>query len=268
MNNKHFVINPSKAKISKKDIADIEFRHQSELKKQAELVEKLSAEKIKQKVGLKHTHGRVIISVDMESKNSHTFQNGQKIFIGRQFNNFNRRETHPVNAFVIDAENIPAGSEILIHPNSTQDSYKIFNFDDELSDVRYYSIPEQECYLWKDGENWMPLKGYATGLRVFVPYKGIIDGIPNDLIKNVLYITSGEFKGKVVQTLKSCDYEIIFMGAKGVEERVIRCRHFEDEWNEREEIVGVDEYLTEQVNKGELLIGISEDKSKTLIPCQ
>jgi hypothetical protein len=58
------------------------------------------------------------------------------------------------------------------------------------------------------------------------------------------------------------------MGAKGVEERVIRCRHFEDEWNEREEIVGVDEYLTEQVNKGELLIGISEDKSKTLIPCQ
>jgi hypothetical protein len=110
----------------------------------------------------------------------------------------------------------------------------------------------------------MPLKGFATGLRVFIPYKGVIEGIPNEQIKNVLYITSGEFKGKVVHTLKACDYEIIFIGTKGVEERIIRCRHFEDECNEREEIVCVDQYLTDKVNKAELLIGISENKSQTL----
>ena len=264
MNNKHFVINPKKANISKEDIADIELRKQAELKKQAESVEKINEERIKAKVGLKHTYGRVIIAVNLESKNSHTFQNGQKIYIGRQFNNLNRRETHPVNAIVVDAENIPAGSEILIHPNSTQDSYKIYNFDDELSDIRYYSVPESECYLWKKYGDWKPLKGYATALRVFIPYNGVIEGIPNEQIKNVLYITSGEFNGKVVRTLKSCDYEIIFMGEKGVEERRIRCRHYEDEYNEREEIVGVDESLTEKVINGELLIGISEDKSKTL----
>ena len=264
MNNKHFIITPTQSKVRKKDIEDIEKRSQAEFKKQAESVEKINAKKVREKVNLKHTHGRVIISVDMEGKNSHTFQNGQKIYIGRQFDNFNRRETHPVNAFVVSADGVPAGAEILIHPNATQDSYKIFNFDDELSDVRYFSVPENECYLWRDGENWMPLKGFATGLRVFIPYKGVIEGIPNEQIKNVLYITSGEFKGKVVHTLKSCDYEIIFIGTKGVEERIIRCRHFEDECNEREEIVCMDQHLTDRVNKAELLIGISENKSQTL----
>jgi hypothetical protein len=264
MNNKHFIITPEKAKVRKEDIEDIERRSQAEFKKQADLVEQINAKKVREKVNLKHTHGRVIISVDMEGKNSHTFQSGQKIYIGRQFDNFNKRETHPVNAFVIDADGIPEGAEILIHPNATQDSYKIFNFDDELSDVRYFSVPENECYLWRDGEKWKPLKGFATGLRVFIPYKGIIEGIPNEQVKNVLYITSGEFEGKVVHTLKACDYEIIFIGTKGVEERIIRCRHFENEWNEREEIICVDESLTKKVNKNELLIGISENKSNSL----
>lgn len=265
MNKKHFVFIEDK-QLTKREIAEIEKTKQRKLKKHAEKIAQLNAEKITEIPKIKHTNGRVIISINLEAKNSHTFSNGQKIYIGRQFNNLNRRETEPVNAFVISAENIPAGVEILIHPNAIQDSHKIFNFNDDISDVKYYSVPENLCYIWKseDGE-WQPLKNFATGLRVFEEYTGPIIGVDHKKIDNVLYITSGEYKDKVVHTLKACDYEIIFMGANGVEERVIRCRHFENEINEREEIVGVDEYLTKKVEKRELMVGISSSDAKYII---
>jgi hypothetical protein len=80
-----------------------------------------------------------------------------------------------------------------------------------------------------------------------------------------LYITSGNLTGKVVHTLKACDYEIIYMGTKGFEERIIRCRHFEDEINEREEIIAIDRELTKRVSRGDLLIGISSFDAKSII---
>ena len=64
---------------------------------------------------LKAVDGKVIISVDLEGKNSHTFSDGTKIRLERQYNNLNRRETHPVNAIVIDGEGVKSGSQILIH---------------------------------------------------------------------------------------------------------------------------------------------------------
>ena len=214
---------------------------------------------------LKAVEGKVIISVDLEGKNSHTFSDGTKIRLERQYNNLNRRETHPVNAIVIDGEGVKAGSQILIHPNMTHDTNKIFNYgqlsgDIEGSDVKYFSIPVEQCYAWLDEEDnntWKPLKNFEFALRVYKPYVGLIDGIEPTLVKDVLYVTTGEFKGLVVHTLKACDYEIIFQGIHGREERLIRFRHFPDQEHEREEIIAVDYHLTEKVNKGELVVGIS-----------
>ena len=214
---------------------------------------------------LKAVDGKVIISVDLEGKNSHTFSDGTKIRLERQYNNLNRRETHPVNAIVIDGEGVKAGSQILIHPNMTHDTNKIFNYgqlsgDIEGSDVKYFSIPVEQCYAWLDEEDnntWKPLKNFEFALRVYKPYVGLIDGIEPTLVKDVLYVTTGEFKGLVVHTLKACDYEIIFQGIQGREERLIRFRHFPDQEHEREEIIAVDYHLTEKVNKGELVVGIS-----------
>ena len=214
---------------------------------------------------LKAVDGKVIISVDLEGKNSHTFSDGTKIRLERQYNNLNRRETHPVNAIVIDGEGVKAGSQILIHPNMTHDTNKIFNYgqlsgDIEGSDVKYFSIPVEQCYAWLDEEDnntWKPLKNFEFALRVYKPYVGLIDGIEPTLVKDVLYVTTGEFKGLVVHTLKACDYEIIFQGIHGREERLIRFRHFPDQEHEREEIIAVDYHLTEKVNKGELVVGIS-----------
>lgn len=213
---------------------------------------------------LKAPKGRVICRVDMEKKNQHSFTDGTTIYIGRKYNNLNRRETEPVNCEVIDGEGIPEGAEILVHHNALHDTYKIFDYEklsgeSAASDIKYFSIEENRCYLWREkGGQWQPLKGFATALRIFKPYKGVLEGIPPTLIKNVLLITSGELSGKVCHTLIATDYEIIFQGDDNREARVIRCRHYEgEELQEREELTGVDEEMTRLVHSGELLVGLS-----------
>lgn len=212
--------------------------------------------------------GRIIISVDHESKNTHTFQSGLKIRLERNWNNLNRRETEPVNAIVIAGEDIAPGSEILIHPNVTHDTNKIFNYKKlsglvEGSDVKHYSIPSDKCYAWYDADEkvWKPMKNFHFALRVYKPYDGPIIGIEPELIPDVLYVTTGKLKGQVVHTLKACDYEIIFQGKNDQEERLIRFRHFPDEDNDREEVIAVSKYLTNLVDNGELLIGMTSSSA-------
>lgn len=219
---------------------------------------------------MKTVAGRVIVSCDMQGKNSHQFKDGTKIFLGRQYNNLNRRETEPINCFVIDAENIPIGAEVLVHHNSLHDVNKIFNYKplggESIRDtVEYFSLLERECYLWRiDNGPWHPSKGYATGLRVFIPYEGEIVGIEHKKVKNHLYITSGEYAGQVCQTVKAADYEMIFQGDDGREKRVIRCRHFEDEYHEREEIIAINHELTNLVREGKYFIGLNVSDAKPL----
>lgn len=218
---------------------------------------------------MKAVEGKVIISVDHESKNSYTFEGGLKIRLERNWNNLNKRETHPVNAIVIDGDGLKEGSEILIHPNMTHDSYKINNYaslsgEIEGSDIKYYSVPVEQCYAWFD-EEWKPLKGFDFALRVFRPYDGLLDGIEPKVMPDILYATTGEFKGKIVHTLKSCDYEIIFQGRQGREESIIRFRHFPGEDHEREEVIAVREDLTQLLNKGKLLVGLTPISAKTIV---
>lgn len=213
---------------------------------------------------------RVIVEVDLESKNSHTFADGTKIRLERQYDNFNMRYVKPVNAKVINAKNIPEGSDVLIHHNATHDTHKIFNYQpptkEASSNVQYFSIPEQECFFWKDpGTNkWNPLSNFVTALRIYKPYLGALHGIEPVLLKNKLYITSGELTGNVCDVVKAADYEVIFQGDDGVEEHLIRIRHFEDEYNDREEIITIDHITTNEVKAGNLLIGISASDAKKI----
>lgn len=218
---------------------------------------------------MKSVEGKVIVSVDHEKKNSYTFENGLTIRMERDWNNLNRRETQPVNAIVIDGEGLKEGSEILIHPNMTHDSYKIFNHtrlsgNVEGSDVKYYSIPIEQCYAWYDGD-WKPLKNFDFALRVFRPYEGTLEGIEPKLVEDMLYVTTGEFAGKIVQTLKACDYEIVFQGKENREQRLIRFRHFPDEDNEREEVIAVREDLTKLLKKRKLLVGLTPTDAKSIV---
>lgn len=216
--------------------------------------------------------GRIIVSIDVESKNEHQLTKDIKIRLERNYNNLNKRYTMPVNATVIHSHYIPEGSEILVHHNCIHDVNRIFNYKSlsgeiEASPVRYFSILENEAYLYckPNSDKFLPCKGFATALRVFKPYTGIIQNIEPTLIKNKLYITSGELKGKVCDVLKASDYEIIYQGKDGKEKRVIRLRHWDnEELNEREEILNVDYYTTQQVISGELLVGLKPSNAHLL----
>jgi len=212
---------------------------------------------------------RVIIKVDLESKNSHTFKDGTKIKLERQYDNFNMRYVKPVNAEVVNAKNIPAGAEILIHHNATHDTYKIFNYQrptaEASSDIQYFSIPIEECFMWREekGSTWNALNNFITGLRIFEPYSGTLQGIDPSLIKNKIYVTSGELAGNVVGTVISSDYEIIYQNDDGTEGKIIRLRYY-PEGNDRNEVISVEHEYTERVKNGELLVGYSISDAKKL----
>lgn len=220
---------------------------------------------------IKPTENRIIVSVDMDYKNSHTFDDGTKIYLERRVDNFDRKYTEPVNAIVIASDYIPEGSELIIHHNATHDSYRLFNYEPLggqaiASGVKYFSIPDGMGFIYRlpGTDEWLPCNGFATGLRVFAPYKGHLTGIMPTEIKKKLYITSGELKGKVCLILHAADYEMVFQGQDGKEKRVIRVRHFEDDIHEREEIIGIDHEATELVNKGELYLGLSKSDAKPI----
>lgn len=218
---------------------------------------------------LKAPANRVIIKVDLESKNSHTFKDGTKIKLERVYDNFNMRYVKPVNAEVVSAKDIPEGSEILIHHNATHDTYKIFNYQrptaEASSNMQYFSIPIEECFMWRDGKGstWNPLNNFITGLRVFEPYSGFLQGIDPTLIKNKIYVTSGELSGNVVGTVISSDYEIIYQDDDGTEGKIIRLRYY-PEGNDRNEVISIEHEMTNKVKNGELLIGYNVSDAKKL----
>lgn len=223
-------------------------------------------------MNIKPTEGRLIVAVDMEKKNSHTFSDGTKILLERNYDNFNRRYVAPVNGTVISSSYIPKGSEVIFHHNATHDTWRLFGYEPlsgaaVASGIRYFSIQDGEAYIYRENEQsqWKACKGFCIGLRVYKPYTGPILGIEPTKVPNKLYITSGEYAGKVVLTLHAADYEMIFQGFDGREKRIIRIRHFEGvEMNEREEIIAIDNEATELVKSGKLHLGLSPRDAKEL----
>lgn len=267
---KHFIVNPSKEKIDRAELVKSQLEEKLIHATVKSARDKANEEALKKKDGLKYRHGRVIVKIDVESKNSHTFEDGTVIRRERKYNEFNMRIVQPVNAIVISAEYIPCGTQILINHNAIHDTNKIFDYPELTgkeaeTDVRYFSMPEEDCYAWLDGEEWKPLRNFEFALRVFEPYKGFLTGIEPTKIKDTLYVTTGKLKGKVVGTLTAADYEIVYQDKTGREGNLIRFRHSEDENFEREEVIYINDYLTERLNNGELLVGLTAADAKTIV---
>jgi hypothetical protein len=221
---------------------------------------------------MKYIQGRVIIKADKDGKNWHTFSDGKRIRLEREYDNLDRKHTAQILGEVISAENVPTGAMILFHHNAMHPVNQILNHsqlngEEIASGIQIYSLSESECYLWKmpNEKEWNPIKGFVTALRVFNPYFGTLEGVFPEKIKDVLYITSGKLKGKVCHCLKASDFSLIFNNEKGVEETIIRARHFDgEELNEREEITAVNQELTKKVKNGTLYVGLNERDCKKL----
>ena len=255
---KFFLIDPLSNPVNSEDIIEFENTRQGKVLNESINREARTKNALFEEDNLKWVSGRVIIKVDMEAKNFHTFENGTKIRRERDFNEFNKRITQPVNAFVISAEHIPSGSEILISHVALHDTNKLVSHkSDNNCDVKYFSIPEVDCFAWRErGGEFKPMKNYEFALRVFKPYNGLIEGIEPEIIKEILYIATGKLKGKICNVLKASDYQIIYQDTDGREGHLIRLRHSEDETFDREEITCVNQELTKEYKQGKLLIGI------------
>lgn len=215
---------------------------------------------------------RVVILVDTEQKNFHSFNNGIIIRHERNWNNFDKKHTEQVMGTVISGGSIPEGALALLHHNATHEVNLVNNHgqlsgEDIASGMRIFSVPIADVFLWKEGGNdWMPCEGFAIAERVFEPYKGVIQNIPPKKLKDTLYIKTGEYAGLVVRTLKACDYEIIFREpATGQERKIIRCRPNGSEKEGRDpEVIAIDNAATEKVKLRELLVGINESDAKPI----
>lgn len=201
---------------------------------------------------------KIIVEVDLESKNSHTFQDGTKIRLERGYDNFNGRYTNPVNGVLVDGMGLKPGTPVIMHHNTIHDTNKVFSVRNKPL-CGTYSVPIDECYLYFE-DKWKPFPHFSTALRLFVPYKGAIHGVPPSVIKNKLYITDGEYSGSVMAVLKSSDYEVIFQDQDGKEKRIIRVRSS----GERDEMVAIDHDLTNKIGKCEVLIGLSPSEAKII----
>jgi hypothetical protein len=221
-------------------------------------------------MSLKNIEGRTIVKCDPAQKNQHKFADGTVLKLERNTDNFDRKYTQQVLGECISSDVIPTGAIVLFHHNSNdiQNEIKsIGNLSGEeiASGIKYLSLSNEAVFFWKmttDNE-WNVLDGYCTALRVFKPYKGVLDGITPTKIENVLYITSGELKGKVCHTVKAADYSITFVNENGKDETIIRARHF-PEYNSRQEIIAIAHDFTSDVLNEKLLIGLSENNCKTL----
>ena len=267
---KHFVISPEKVQLDKSAQIQAELDRKVIHQTAKSAREQANDRQMAAAETLEFVPGRVIVKVNVEFKNGHRFEDGTEIRLERQYNNFNRRETEPVNATVISAEYIPSGAEILINHNALHDTNRLFDYPEQFSpegatDIRYYSLPEDDCYAWRTVGGFQPLKGFEFGLRCFRPYSGLIQGIEPKIINDTLFVLTGELAGKVVGTLKASDYEIVYRSREtGQEERLIRFRHSDKEEIEREEVMYINDYLTEQVLEGEILVGLSPTNCKTI----
>ena len=98
---KYFLVNP---KLQNQDTAvlnELRVEKESSYNNTFLKIKSVNQDQLLQEDNLKHVDGRVVVKIDIDSKDSWTFDNGQTIEYKRRFNNFNVRETNPVNCHVI-----------------------------------------------------------------------------------------------------------------------------------------------------------------------
>lgn len=266
-----YIVFGEKKELPKETISKIRQEGEMLLKAGDEILDQKVKQQLQEEDNLVHVEGRIVVKLDIKNKDSHAFESGLTIRRERKYNEFNRRITEPVNCEVISGEGIPKGSELLVDHNAFHETNRINDyknsFEYEESDrVRYFSIPYYEAFCWRvGGEDWHPLPPFEFALRVFEPYKGILEGIEPTKIKDTLYVLTGELKDKVVKTVIGSDYEIIYQELTGREGHLICFRPFgEQKRNMEEEAIAILWDKTEQVNNGELLIGFSISDAKPL----
>lgn len=209
---------------------------------------------------IKATSRNVVVEVEMDNKEKYTFSNGTTIRIQKGFG-YDLRKEWPTFGKIIDGGGLPKDALVLIHHNSTHESFKIPNiFDDEGNRINnLYSISSDMVFCFREeNKSWQPTTDFLITLRMYREYKGILLDIKPTKIPQMLYVVSGildgkDLSGKVIITSKYADYEVIFF-EDGREQSLIRTRV--------REVMGVSNELTNEVHSGKVLIGNNLENAK------
>lgn len=238
---------------------------------------------------LEHVHKRIVVKVDTDQRNKYRFDNGIILQMFPDTSQLDRRYTQPTLGIVVSSDELPIASECLLEHNSCHPTNQIFDYKDDNPNIKYFSVPELEVYCWRielnwDGvdkvadtlyvngvSDWQPTKYYAIAERVYEPYKGIFHNVKPTQIKNTLLIKTGELKDKIVHIVKNGEYTIIYQDTNGKPNQILVTFHVENEdelsdliLNAKQEIVAVNESLTERYLNGELLTGLTDDDCKPI----
>lgn len=185
--------------------------------------------------------------------------------------NFNLREDRPSLAEIIDGEDLPKGTGVLVNYLAIEPVYEVLDEEiltkhEKQQGYKIFAIPSDMCFAYFDKGEWLPCKEYLITMRIFKPYTGRLAGITPTLIKNRMYVVKGfsegndnekiDLSGKVAVTLDWADYEIVWHSKDNKEQRLIRTRD--------REIIGVDKDALKKIKKGEYIIGLSPTTAKKL----
>lgn len=231
-----------------------------------------------QTVAAKPIRGNIIIKIDTRQKEKYNLTDDVTITIFKGYD-FNLRQDRSSMGYIISSEKIPAESEVLVNYLALEPTYEVpylelFLTEEEIIEgYKVFSIPQDMAFCYKKDNEWNPCEGYLIVKRVFKKYEGVLEGMPNEQIKDRIYIEKGmlydeditskpdksdliDLSGKVCICLPDCEYEIIWHNKNNREERIIRSRH--------REILAVDEGMTSKLKKGLLYLGLNAIDCKPL----
>ena len=211
--------------------------------------------------------GNIIIKMDVTQKEKYRLTDDVTIQIVKGFD-FNLRQDRASYGYAVNGGNVPSGAGVLCHHLSIEPSYAIENEtilteQEKKEGFKVFSIPVDMCFAYMEDGEWIPCKDFLITERVYLPYKGKMQGIDHQLVKNRMFVIKGmdewgevDLSGKCVVSLDNCDYQIVFHMEDHKEYNLIRSRS--------REIIAIDEKLTKEVKRGRYLTGLSPTQCKAL----
>lgn len=226
----------------------------------------------------KALRGQVLFKVDTRQKETLSLTDDITISISKGYD-FNLRVERSSRGICIDGEGIPEGADICFHHNATDATFQVppqhfLTQEEVLAGWGVYNADCDSVFIYRVNGVWHPYKNFLITSRIFKKYVGAMVGVPTEQIKNRLYVVSGtdrieqnisakEYKepindlsGKVIVVTENSDYQIIFHDTDNKEYSVIRTR--------AREVLAIDNELTERVNNGEYLVGITEKDAQPI----
>lgn len=212
---------------------------------------------------------KALIKINTLQKETYALTNDVNIHIQRGYN-FNLREDRGGLGWVINGEGLPEGARILVNYLALEPTYHVPNYgylsEKEVTEgYKIINIPMDMAFCYKVKNEWIPCENYLITQRIYKPYKGILAGVGNLLVKNRMFVISGfdeydgeknDLSGQVAVTLDNADYEVTFHDLDNKAYSLIRTR-----WRE---IEALDGGMTKDLLNGKYLIGSSPTDCKTL----